>query len=64
MALNFTQSPATFLCAEDELRKMLRKTGTIGKGSDQRYLPQNNHSCFGNFPKGYNVPKQNVGTEF
>lgn len=62
--LQYSQSPAQFLAAQDHLRKMLRKTGTISPPPDHKFLPKNNHSPFGDFPDGYNVPKKTVETEF
>lgn len=63
-SVNVQQSPAQFLCVEDQLRRMLRKTGTIGQSKDNMYLPRNNHSTFGDFPKGFAVPKKQVTTDF
>jgi len=61
----FAQSPAQFLCTEDHLRKILSKTeGQSPFKKEQKFLPKNNHSPFGNFPQDYKIPKKNPEPEF
>jgi hypothetical protein len=55
--LTYTQSPASFLAAEDHVRKMLQKSGEIPQKNYAKYLPRNKHSPFGDFPEGYTIPK-------
>ena len=60
-----SNSPAQYLATEDHLRKMLSRTGGPQTGTDQKFLPKNNHSPFGDFPsKDYVVPTKKISTEF
>ncbi|OMJ83318.1 hypothetical protein SteCoe_15781 [Stentor coeruleus] len=58
-------SPAQYLATEDHLRKMLSKTGGPSFNKDQKFMPKNNHSPFGDFPsKDFIIPTKKISTEF
>ena len=54
---------ASSLCVEDHLKKLLSMTtGKTWHQSDNKLLPRNQHSCFGDFPEEYmkNIKKDKV----
>eukprot|EP00817_Percolomonadidae_sp_ATCC50343_P007204 CAMPEP_0117423512 /NCGR_PEP_ID=MMETSP0758-20121206/4119_1 /TAXON_ID=63605 /ORGANISM="Percolomonas cosmopolitus, Strain AE-1 (ATCC 50343)" /LENGTH=316 /DNA_ID=CAMNT_0005206741 /DNA_START=22 /DNA_END=972 /DNA_ORIENTATION=- len=55
---------ASSLLLEDYVRSHIEKKPLKGTGRltrpDAKYLPKNNHSPFGNFPKGYKVGKKSA----
>ena len=52
-----TTNHAGSMINEDHLKKILGKTGTPWKASDNKLLPRSQHSPFGDFPTSH-MPKK------
>lgn len=62
MFVSSKTTPASDMILEDHLKKCLTRTETHPYNTNNKYMPRNQHSCFGDFPKD-KMPKKSAAPE-